>query len=71
MEAVFDVGSTWVFTHREENWQAGRRVGGNGGVEQGELSLDMCVDVTAGYKKASDTQSGAVSRLADCMIRAG
>lgn len=71
VEAVFDVGSTWVFTHREENWQAGRRVGGNGGVEQGELSLDMCVDVTAGYKKASDTQSGAVSRLADCMIRAG
>lgn len=32
----------------------GRQVGGNGGVEQGELSLEMCVDITA-------TQSGAVS----------
>lgn len=51
--------------------RTGRQAGGNGGAEQGELSLDMCVDVTAGCKKASDTQSGAVSRLADCMIRAG
>lgn len=55
VEAVFDLGSTWIFTQREENWQAGGRVGGNWGAKQGELSLDMCVDATAGWKEASDT----------------
>ena len=28
-----------------------------------------CVNATAGWQEAPDTQSGAVSRLADCMIR--
>lgn len=72
-EAVFDLVSTWTFTQCEDDWQAGRRARGRGcrGVEQGELSLDMCVTVTAGWKRAADTQSGAVSRLAGFMIRAG
>lgn len=56
-------------------WLAGGRAGGlaggDGGVEQGELSLDVRLNVTAGWKKTADTQSGAVSRLVDCMIRAG
>lgn len=76
---MFDLVSTWTFTQREDDWQAGeqageqagRQAGGGGGVEQGELSLDVCVNVTAGWKEAADTQSGAVSRLADFMIRAG
>ncbi len=49
----------------------GRQAGGDGGVEQGELSVDLCVNVTAGWKEATDTQSGAVSCMDDCRIRAG
>ncbi len=75
-----DIYSAWG---RLAGWLAGRqaggwagrqtdgRAGGDGGVEQGEFSLEVCVNVTAGWKKAADTQSGAVSRLADCTIRAG
>lgn len=65
-------GSVWsgIYMDIYSAWgrQAGRQTGGVGGVEQRELSLHVCI--TAGWKKAADTQSGAVSRLADCMIRA-
>ncbi|XP_008281956.1 acid-sensing ion channel 2-like [Stegastes partitus] len=52
------------FKPREGDWQAGRLEGRNGG---GELSLD--VNVKASCEEAADTRSGAVSRLADCMMR--
>lgn len=67
----FDLRSTRTFTQREGDWQAGGLGGDDGGEEQLELSLDVCVNVTVGWKKATDTQSGAISRLADCMVRAG
>ncbi|TKS92334.1 Acid-sensing ion channel 2 [Collichthys lucidus] len=59
------------FKTREGDWQAGGLGGDDGGEEQLELSLDVCVNVTVSWRKATDTQSGAISRLADCMIRAG
>lgn len=75
---MFDLGSTWTFTG--DDWQTGRQTDGwEGGClgmeEQSRVSSVWscleCVNVTAGWKEAADTQSGAVSRLADCMIRAG
>lgn len=47
-----------------------RLAGGNGRTEQGELSLDVRINVKAAGRKASDTQSVAVSHLADCIMRA-
>lgn len=33
----------------QDNWQVGGWVSGNAGGNQGELSLDMCIDATAGW----------------------
>lgn len=67
-EAVFDLRSTWTFTQQEDGWLAGRWAGGVGGVEQGELSLGVSSLLPA--RCNINVQSGAISRLADCMIRA-
>lgn len=62
-------GSVWSGIYMEILLAWGQSADGDGGVEQGELILDVCVNVTVGWKKGADTKSNDISRLADCMKR--
>ena len=68
-EAVFDLGCTWTFTQRENDWQADRQAGDGGVKRQGELSLGVSGLLPAGCN--IKVQNDAVSRPADRRMRPG